>query len=106
MSDTHTPGPWTTTPAAGGSDWYIRAGKLDVAKTQAAWPARELAGDAANARLISAAPDMMEALRTAGLVLHITCCHRDPTRSASIVTCPDSVCREIVAALTKAGVTP
>lgn len=61
----HTPGPWIATPANGG-EWNITAG---------AWAIALVMGSAGhegpngcsdeNARLIAAAPDLLEALKTA-----------------------------------------
>lgn len=64
----HTPGPWhVTTETDGRSRGYIRAGEpLDGAKMPPAVArvcARTLSENEANARLIAAAPELLEALR-------------------------------------------
>ena len=64
MTDAHTPGPWVADEYPHGDCWQIKYG------THGNWLAEVMIdgdhkGAAADARLIAAAPDMLEACRTA-----------------------------------------
>lgn len=63
----HTPGPWRYTP------WHIEEGNPTV-RAPEGWLICETSSDA-NARLIAAAPDLLEALRDALCALE--CCGKD-----------------------------
>jgi hypothetical protein len=54
MSAARTPGPWHATPGHYETNTYIRSNDLTLVAT---------VPDGANARLIAAAPDLLEALR-------------------------------------------
>lgn len=58
----HTPGPWEIFAIASeaGVIYCIHAGNTDIALIPLAW-----SGDGSNARLIAAAPELLEALREA-----------------------------------------
>lgn len=62
MNTKHTPGPWNY--AHGSTDLLTHDGD-DVAYVDTAIPERSKAEQQANARLISAAPDLLEALKEA-----------------------------------------
>lgn len=59
MTIKHTPGPWTVEDDGGGP--YIMAGKEDIVSGVAPWKDDDKAH--ANAQLIAAAPDLLEALK-------------------------------------------
>lgn len=67
MSGGHTPGPWETWQAPGTSWWTVRAVYHDdMGRRVTAYPAICNAGmqpNGANARLIAAAPELLEALK-------------------------------------------
>jgi hypothetical protein len=71
----HTPGPWTVLPPESGTDDYLRVrgtrlgGRYKIANVLSAVPLGanpiEAEEASANARLIAAAPELLEALRAA-----------------------------------------
>ena len=64
----HTPGPWRAVPNAPGiSDTVIDSGRMVVADVISRKSTDELR---ANARLIAAAPELLEALQTCMAALH------------------------------------
>ncbi len=64
-NDKHTPGPWTYTPTAGNHDFLIYSESEPTSRDIAI--VRDF--DEANARLISAAPELLNALQNACNVL-------------------------------------
>ncbi len=58
----HTPGPWKVEETSSGPI-YIEARDGRALATLAAWSSDDMPGAAANARLMAAAPDLLEALR-------------------------------------------
>ena len=68
MNETHTPGPWGFDIESGDA-WRVDAGEKNVA-----WGHSETTY---NARLISAAPDLLEALKVAQGRIHSDCCSFD-----------------------------
>ena len=56
----HTPGPWVTTPEPNGKEWGVDAGPWGICICADA-PGKGTAED--NARLIAAAPDLLDALK-------------------------------------------
>jgi hypothetical protein len=62
----HTPGPWTADPGAvtGAPHTYVRTGGRREARAVARAQGRSARESEANARLIAAAPDLLETLKT------------------------------------------
>lgn len=63
----HTPGPWTAD--LDGYDYEICQGPLLIAEL-GSWPGSQGAEQIANARLIAAAPDLLEALKACEALIH------------------------------------
>lgn len=63
MQSKHTPGPWAAEATRNGKVFEVYFGNAEAGETGCGWAT--LAGDnqAANARLIAAAPDLLEALQ-------------------------------------------
>lgn len=57
----HTPGPWVTSPEPNGKEWVVDAGPWGICVCAFA---PGLGTAEANARLIAAAPELLEALET------------------------------------------
>lgn len=56
----HTPGPWVTSPEPNGKEWVVDAGPWGICICA---DAPGLGSAEANARLIAAAPELLEALQ-------------------------------------------
>ena len=91
MSTQHTPGPWWVS-AAKDCVWHADHGRICTPPNHA-----QVWNWEPNARLIAAAPDMYEALKTAPLTLHT---FRDPQARCSCSQC--QFVRAARAALAKA----
>jgi len=61
MDTKHTPGPWVTSPEPNGIEWVVDAGPWGICVCA---DAPGLGTAEANARLITAAPELLEALET------------------------------------------
>jgi hypothetical protein len=105
MSQNHTPGPWEATERheyheiigpRERSSWYGRKGVWAVAYADTD---RDVAEQIANARLISAAPDLLEALEMARGLGCPGCIGDCASASPPIVDCP---MRVMSAAISKA----
>jgi hypothetical protein len=114
MSAKHTPGPWTAVPN-GGDDEDPRAVLVAVrdqygdwtvlADCRNRWLADDVSGDEeANARLVAAAPDMLEALEHAKWWIETTCqyAHEEGTSVDSLASGKTSALKPILAAIAKA----
>lgn len=95
MTDTHTPGPWTS------ADGCVTRVLTDIGRQpiDLAFSGRDLEEDVANARLVAAAPEMLALLREAADTI------RDLKRRAGIVTIGRGACIEsrVRWAIAKAG---